>query len=37
MERKSVSYYMEYDKDVIFEKIEGLINPFISNVKNRKN
>lgn len=37
MERKSATYYMEYDKDVLFEKIEGLINPFISYVKDRKN
>lgn len=37
MERKSVTYYTEYDKDVLFEKIEGLINPFISYVKGRKN
>lgn len=37
MKRKSVTYYTEYDKDVLFEKIEGLINPFISYVKGRKN
>lgn len=37
MERKSVTYYTEYDKDVLFEKIEGLINPFISYVKGQKN
>lgn len=36
MERKPVTYYTEYDKDVLFEKIEGLINPFINYVKGRK-
>lgn len=31
-----VTYYKEYNKDVLFEKIEGLINPFINYVKGRK-
>ena len=34
--RKVVTYYTEYDKKVLFEKIEGLINPFINYVKGRK-
>lgn len=33
---KTVTYYTEYDKEVLFEKIEGLINPFINYVKGRK-
>lgn len=34
---KTVTYSTEYDKKVQFEKIEGLINPFINYVKGRKN
>lgn len=37
MERMPVTYYTEYDKDILLEKIEGLINPFINYVKGRKN
>ena len=31
-ENKPVTYYTEYDKEVLFEKIEGLVNPFINYV-----
>lgn len=34
--KKAVTYYTEYDKKVLFEEIEGLINPFINYVKGRK-
>lgn len=35
-ENKPVTYYTEYDKEVLFEKIEGLVNSFINYVKGRK-
>lgn len=34
--RRLATYYTEYDKEVLFEKIERLINPFINYVKGRK-